>query len=81
MAKKNELHCTFCGRPESDAQVLLTGLNGYICDACIRQGYEILSRSMPQKSSRAKVSHIQTPNAEVKILQFYHILFIFLAPK
>lgn len=65
MAKKNELHCTFCGRPESDAQVLLTGLNGYICDACIRQGYEILSRSMPPKSSRTKVSHIPTPQ-EIK---------------
>ena len=34
--------CNFCGRPEKDAELLITGQNGYICSDCVRQCYEIL---------------------------------------
>ena len=34
--------CNFCGRPENDAELLITGQNGYICSDCVRQCYEIL---------------------------------------
>lgn len=34
--------CSFCGQPESKVNLLITGLNGYICDNCVRQCEEIL---------------------------------------
>ena len=34
--------CNFFGRPEKDAELLITGQNGYICSDCVRQCYEIL---------------------------------------
>lgn len=45
MSKKpvNEEHCSFCGRPASQAGMLLSGLNGYICEDCSRQAGQIFS--------------------------------------
>lgn len=34
--------CSFCGRPEDDVNMLISGLSGYICDDCIKQAYNIL---------------------------------------
>ncbi|MCR4918723.1 MAG: ATP-dependent Clp protease ATP-binding subunit ClpX [Prevotella sp.] len=34
--------CNFCGRNESEVQLLITGMNGYICNDCIQQAYNIL---------------------------------------
>ncbi len=40
-----EKKCSFCGRPEKDVQLLLTGLNGYICDECAQQANKIILQS------------------------------------
>ncbi len=42
MVKRKENHCSFCGRSESEVSVLITGVNGFICDQCIEQAYEIV---------------------------------------
>ena len=34
--------CNFCGRSEKEAKLLITGLDGCICDSCAQQAYEIL---------------------------------------
>ncbi len=34
--------CSFCGRPENQVRLLITGINGFICDECVKQAYEIL---------------------------------------
>ena len=34
--------CSFCGRSEKDCNLLITGLNGFICDSCAKQAYEII---------------------------------------
>ena len=39
--------CSFCGRGEREVQLLITGLNGYICEDCARQAYNIVQESMP----------------------------------
>ena len=39
MPKKN---CNFCGRTEDEVTMLITGINGYICDECVQQAYHIL---------------------------------------
>ena len=34
--------CSFCGRAEKDVNFLITGLNGFICDQCAQQAYQIV---------------------------------------
>ncbi len=43
MAKKTtpEEHCSFCGRPASQAGMLLSGIDGYICADCAQQAGKI----------------------------------------
>ena len=33
--------CNFCGRGEREVRLLVTGVNGFICESCARQAYEI----------------------------------------
>ncbi len=37
--------CSFCGRGEKDVKLLITGLNGYICEDCASQAYQIVLSS------------------------------------
>ena len=39
MAKKKV--CSFCGRDESQVNLIISGLHGFICDNCAKQAYEI----------------------------------------
>lgn len=39
MAKKV---CNFCGRSENEVKLLITGLNGYICENCAEQAHDIV---------------------------------------
>ena len=34
--------CSFCGRSENEVKLLITGLNGYICENCAMQAYQIV---------------------------------------
>ena len=34
--------CSFCGRTDQEVKLLITGLNGYICEDCTQQAYKIL---------------------------------------
>lgn len=34
--------CSFCGRGEKEVNVLITGLNGFICEDCTAQAYQII---------------------------------------
>ena len=34
--------CSFCGRSEKEVKLLITGINGYICESCAVQAYEIV---------------------------------------
>ena len=36
--------CSFCGRTEKEVKLLITGLNGYICEDCTQQAYQILQQ-------------------------------------
>lgn len=51
--KKN---CGFCGRSEKDVRLLITGIDGFICDECVRQASEILATQasflQPESSSK-----------------------------
>ena len=34
--------CSFCGRGENEVKLLITGVDGYICENCAQQAYEIV---------------------------------------
>ena len=52
MAKqtKNERHCSFCGRGENEVQLLLTGLDGNICDQCVEMADNVIKTELGTKS-------------------------------
>ncbi len=37
--------CNFCGRSERDVRLLISGLNGNICDDCLRQAWNIAQQA------------------------------------
>lgn len=43
MTKKKEDICSFCGRPKSQTQYLISGLDALICENCIDQAYRIIN--------------------------------------
>ncbi len=34
--------CNFCGRSDRETKLLITGINGYICEDCVQQAYQIV---------------------------------------
>ena len=45
-SKNNKKRCSFCGRTENEVGFLITGMNGYICDSCATQAYEITQEAL-----------------------------------
>jgi len=43
--------CSFCGRSKKDSNLLIAGISGHICDACIDQAYSIVSEELRNKPS------------------------------
>ena len=50
MSKKQENSCSFCGRPESQVSLLLTGISGCICDECVSRAHQMLNEEMAHRS-------------------------------
>lgn len=61
--------CSFCGRSEKDVKLLITGINGYICEDCASQAYQIVQQSgiygAGGKDNRYKVKKLPKPK-EIK---------------
>ena len=48
--------CSFCGLSEKEVNLLITGVNGFICDSCVKQAYEIVkSNDMLMSGNCSKV--------------------------
>jgi ATP-dependent Clp protease ATP-binding subunit ClpX len=76
MPKKptSENRCSFCGRPESQARLMLTGLNGFICDSCIQQASQMLKELDRQNPSTFNTGKsIPTPQQIKEYLDQYVI--------
>lgn len=43
--------CSFCGRGEREVQLLITGLNAYICNDCAEQAYQIVKEALKQNAT------------------------------
>ena len=62
---KSELNCSFCGKPKSDTELLIAGLDAHICNSCIIQAHGILvEESSEQESSSVNIE--LKPPKEIK---------------
>jgi ATP-dependent Clp protease ATP-binding subunit ClpX len=43
--------CNFCGRSDKDVRLLITGLNAYICDECVRRAGEIVDEALEKQAT------------------------------
>jgi ATP-dependent Clp protease ATP-binding subunit ClpX len=57
MATK-KINCSFCGRSKNEVGMLLSGIEGHICNNCLQQGYEVVKEELgsegKEKSSDKK---------------------------
>ncbi|WP_168038432.1 ATP-dependent Clp protease ATP-binding subunit ClpX [Neolewinella antarctica] len=44
--KRQEVHCSFCGRDKAEALVLVTGLSSNICEICVEQARDIIAEEL-----------------------------------
>ena len=52
--------CCFCGRSEREVRLLITGINGYICEDCAEQAYRIVQENLTDgKKTSAKGKYQQ----------------------
>jgi len=60
---KYQQHCSFCGRPEKELKLLLTGINGFICNECVERAHEMVKESAAaaEKDNKFSVSKDQLP--------------------
>lgn len=69
--------CSFCGRSEKDVNVLITGINGFICDTCAAQAYEIIKSAGIIEETKAeetfKLKKVPKPKEIKKHLDQYII--------
>jgi len=40
---KDNIKCSFCGKDKRDALMLIAGIDGHICEACVEQAYDIIN--------------------------------------
>ncbi|MBO4802746.1 MAG: ATP-dependent Clp protease ATP-binding subunit ClpX [Bacteroidaceae bacterium] len=45
--------CSFCGRSENEVKVLVSGVNGFICDDCIQQAYNIVNEALGSGAAKS----------------------------
>ena len=70
MAKLTKDYCSFCGKPVSEASLLIAGLHGNICETCVEQAYSILHESNSNKKvEKFNISKQELPKP-VQIKEF-----------
>jgi len=57
MAKKEQMRCDFCGRSQKEVDLLIPGLNGFICNECAEKANEI-SKEYLGKMSELSLSEL-----------------------
>ena len=71
--------CSFCGRTDKEVKLLITGLNGYICEDCTQQAYKILQEQdwltmdKPDARQKFKAKKVPKPHEIKEYLDQYVI--------
>lgn len=53
MATK-KTNCSFCGRSKNEVGMLLSGIEGHICNNCLQQGYEVVKEELGAEGHEKK---------------------------
>jgi ATP-dependent Clp protease ATP-binding subunit ClpX len=56
MSKKEEQHCSFCGRPKNEVNILIAGQEGHICENCIGQAQQLIEEELQHSGKKFKFS-------------------------
>ncbi len=68
--------CSFCGRTDKEVKLLITGINGYICENCTEQAYRILQEHdflAPNGNKKGNALKVPKPQEIKKYLDEYVI--------
>ncbi len=68
MAKKTEDRCSFCGRRRSETEILISGIDGLICEQCVQQAQEIVKEEVKSKNKPNKTELKLKKPIEIKAL-------------
>jgi len=69
MAKREHVRCSFCGRTDSEVELMLPGQYGYICSDCAERAVEIINeyRVHSNKVTASELDYAQLPKpVEIK---------------
>ncbi len=59
---KQDFRCSFCGKDKSEALILIAGIEGHICEACVEQANDILEEELyGRKRNEPKGKHFHLP--------------------
>lgn len=47
--------CSFCGRSEREVRLLISGINGHICENCVDQAYKIVQENLTEETEKSAV--------------------------
>ena len=56
--------CNFCGRSERDVRLMISGLNGYICEDCAQQAYQIVQENLAETQAK---NDLRGPKGKLKV--------------
>ena len=77
MAKRQLLRCDFCGRGQNEVELLIPGMNGYICNECAERASELVKEYLGSKGERMlsdiKLTDIPKPQEIKEYLDQYVI--------
>lgn len=77
MAKRiQEDHCSFCGRGASEVGLIISGINGFICNDCVQQATRIVAEQMQKKKASdisEELGKLPTPKEIKEYLDNYVI--------
>jgi ATP-dependent Clp protease ATP-binding subunit ClpX len=54
--------CSFCGRDKKDTLLLIAGVEGHICEACVEQAYEIVDEELGSKDKKKSNYNFKLPS-------------------
>jgi len=66
MAKNKEEYCSFCGRPKSQTELLISGMEAKICNYCIEQAWNILEEETKSTTPDVFIDHSLLKPMEIK---------------
>ena len=72
----NEVRCSFCGKPQSQAKRLISGNGVYICDECVELCMDIIAdedslhRGRPQPKNKPRAEMVLPKPQETETVRF-----------